>query len=205
MIDFTAQLMLIYRCWIIWDKRWVVVAVPGSFAFLTLCQGLAYIGLTGIILPNKYSGKRQRSHYITHWTKILLTSRGIHPAQGSSNLHRSLRIIAAMLIESGLLMFTFQLAFVIVFSLRPGIVDIIASPTGQIYGITPTLLNIRVTMGTAYEKTTEKTASLRFAHSERATTQVTGTSISATGVQFRSVGTESDDASNNERVSGDAV
>ncbi|KAF8881431.1 hypothetical protein BD779DRAFT_1675391 [Infundibulicybe gibba] len=131
-------------------------------------------------------------------TKILLTSQEVRSALGS-NSHWALRIAAAILIESGLLIFAFQLAFIILFN--QDIFDIISGPTTQIYGITPTLLNIRVVMGSAYDKNAERTRTLRFAHSEGgAATQTTGTSMSAAGIRSRGINTEFDDISDNERA-----
>ncbi|KAF8881472.1 hypothetical protein BD779DRAFT_1675419 [Infundibulicybe gibba] len=217
-IDCLAQMILLYRCWIIWDRRWAVVAIPGSLALVALGQGFAYVGLTD---PSSKSTdpRLTRTIGITGYSislvtnalitslivaKILSTLRKVRPVLGS-NSHRSLRIITTMLIESGLLMFAFQLALVVLLSSRPTMVSIISNPIAQIYGITPTLLNIRVMMGSAYNKTTEKTASLRFAHSRGAVTQTTGPGMSAAGVQFQGIDTESDDSSNDKRAAGGAV
>ncbi|KAF8868960.1 hypothetical protein BD779DRAFT_1682818 [Infundibulicybe gibba] len=127
-------------------------------------------------------------------TKILLTSQEVRPVLGS-NSHRSLRIAAAVLIKSGLLMFTFQLVFVILFSSLRAPVDLIYSSIPQIYGITPTLLNIRVVMGSAYDET-EKTRSLRFAHSRGAAAR-TGTNVSAAEAESRGINIGLDDAPDN--------
>ncbi|KAF8885309.1 hypothetical protein BD779DRAFT_683811 [Infundibulicybe gibba] len=39
-IDYLAQMILLYRCWIIWNKRWAVVAIPGFLALVSLGLGL---------------------------------------------------------------------------------------------------------------------------------------------------------------------
>ncbi|KAF8868867.1 hypothetical protein BD779DRAFT_823958 [Infundibulicybe gibba] len=209
MIDYLAQMILLYRCWIIWDKRWVVVAVSGILALITLGLGFAFVGLTNFSLRS--TNPEKLSHLIGTIgimaysislglnalttslivIKILLTSRRVHPARGS-NLHQPLHIVAATLIESGLLMFAFQLVFVILFSARPTTFNIISSPSAQIYGINPTLLNIRIVMGTADNKTTDKIASLRFAHSRGSATQAAGRSMSAAGIQSQGISTELD-------------
>ncbi|KAF8881468.1 hypothetical protein BD779DRAFT_1675417 [Infundibulicybe gibba] len=221
-IDFLAQMILLYRCWIIWNRRWVVVVAPGLLALVTLGQGFAYVGLT------KPSPQSTDTWILSHFmktigitaysislgvsalttslivTRILLTSWQVRPMLGS-NSHRSLRIAAAMLIESGLLMFAFQLAFVVLLSSGSIMFNIVSCPTAQIYGITPMLLNIRVMMGAAHVKTTEKMASLRFAHSGGAATRTTGQSTRTAGVQSQGIDTESDDGSSNERAIDDAV
>ncbi|KAF8881451.1 hypothetical protein BD779DRAFT_1011370 [Infundibulicybe gibba] len=213
-IDFLAQMILLYRCWIIWDSRWVVVAVPGFLALLALVGEFALVGLqvspidtmhifipTGIA-TNSVSLVVNALTTSLIVTKILLTSREVRPVLGS-NSHRSFRIVVALLIESGLLMFAFQLVYVVLFFQVP--FDIISNSTTQIYGITPTLLNIRVAMGTAYDKTTEKTRTLRFAHSEGAATQAISPNMIEAGTQFRDPDTELDDVSSSGRATDDTV
>ncbi|KAF8889839.1 hypothetical protein BD779DRAFT_1799675 [Infundibulicybe gibba] len=193
--DYLAQMILLYRCWIIWDRRWMVVGGPGLLAFVAFGGGLALIDidnspdrakvvhLSALIGVTVYSISLAVNALATALIviKILLTTREVRPVLGSDS-HRSLHIVTAMVIESGLLMLAFQLAFVILFRSQSPAVRIVANTITQIYGITPTLLNIRVVMGSAYDKTTEKTRSLRFAHSGGAATQTTGPSMSMAGV-----------------------
>ncbi|KAF8881467.1 hypothetical protein BD779DRAFT_1012161 [Infundibulicybe gibba] len=222
-VDCLAQMILLYRCWIIWDRRWAIVAVPGFLSLVALGGGLALVGLYNSPLWNTDIEKIVRLFKLTGTTtystslgvnalttslivaRIFLTSREVRPVLGSDS-HRSLRIAIAMLAESGLLMFTFQLVLVILFSCQRSVFGIISGPRAQIYGITPTLLNTRVIMGTAYDKTTEKTRSLRFAHSGGAATQTTGPSMSVAGIQSRrGINAELDDASSNGGAANDAV
>ncbi|KAF8881449.1 hypothetical protein BD779DRAFT_1011095 [Infundibulicybe gibba] len=89
-------------------------------------------------------------------TKILLTAREVRVSWAPTRIDLSDR--HSMLIESGLLMFAFQLSSSF-YTTEWNLTSFLAqSPK---YGITPTLLNIRVAMGTAYDKTTEKTRTLR--------------------------------------------
>ncbi|KAF8871678.1 hypothetical protein BD779DRAFT_1575513 [Infundibulicybe gibba] len=198
----------------------------GMSELVSLGQGFAYAGLIKFSLKSVGSGKFGHLSVLIGIaaysislganalttslivTKIFLTSRQVRSVLGPSS-DRSIRIATAMLIESGLLMFAFQLVFIVLFSSGTTMVNIIFGPTAQRYGITPTLLNIRVMMGTAYDKTTENsTTSLRFAHSGGAATQTTGLSTSAAGVQFkgpRGIDTESDETSSDERATDDAV
>ncbi|KAF8881457.1 hypothetical protein BD779DRAFT_1011679 [Infundibulicybe gibba] len=220
-IDFLAQMILLYRCWIIWSKRWAVVVVPGFLSLVTLGGGFAIAGLFDSLVRSvnhdrfdpllRSTGTATNSislavNALTTFlivVKIFLTSREVRSALGS-NSHQSLRIATAMLIESGLLVLAFQLVFVVLYN-QPAF-SVISGATTQIYGITPTLLNIRVIMGSAYDRTTEKTRTLRFAHSERgATTQITGSSMSAAGVRSRDINTELNDVPNNEIAAGNAV
>ncbi|KAF8881479.1 hypothetical protein BD779DRAFT_1675423 [Infundibulicybe gibba] len=215
-IDYLSQMILVCRCWIVWDKRWAVVAVPGFLAFITLGGGFALFGLLNSPLwgaagdPEKVARIFRSTGAVKNSislvanalttslivTKILLTSREVSPTLGS-NSHPSLRLVTATLIESGLLMFSFQVVYVVLFSLQHPATDIIAGPIIQIYGITPTLLNIRVVMGSAYNKTTVEARSLGFARMEEAATQTTSPSIGTAGVQSRGIDAGLDCASNN--------
>ncbi|KAF8874479.1 hypothetical protein BD779DRAFT_1790493 [Infundibulicybe gibba] len=222
-IDYLAQMILLYRCWIVWGRRWAVVAVPGFLALVTLGGGFALAVFSNPFLwsnvnPPSLIRRFQPTGVTTSSislvvnalttlliiTKIFITSREVRSALGSDS-HQSFRIATAMLIESGLLMFAVQLVYVVIFSVRLEGINIISSLVTQIYGITPTLLHIRVAMGSAYDKTTEKTRSLRFAHSGGAATQTAGLSTGAAGVQSQGIIAECNGASNDERDADDAT
>ncbi|KAF8870990.1 hypothetical protein BD779DRAFT_1541000 [Infundibulicybe gibba] len=209
--DYLAQMILLYRCWVIWSRQWVVVAVPGFLALVSLGGGLAFAVFSHSPLwstsPENIFPLYQSMGVATTsislavnalamsiiMTKILLTSPEVRPALGS-DLRRSFHIVAAILIESGFLVLAFQLVFVVLFSIQHPAAIMIALPIIQIYGITPTLLNIRIVMGSAGDKTTTKSLSLRFAHPGGATTRTTGRSMSA--VQAQSINIEPDNVSN---------
>ncbi|KAF8877526.1 hypothetical protein BD779DRAFT_107704 [Infundibulicybe gibba] len=176
-------MILLYRCWIVWNRRWMVVAVPGFLALASLGWGFALMGLDNSPFWNTDQKKITRLFALTGAIansvslvanalttsliviKIFLTSRELRFF--GSDLHRSLRIVTAVVIESGLLMFAFQLAFVILFSFESSVpvLEIISHSLTQIYGITPALLNIRIVTGSTHDKTTEKIYSPRFTHS----------------------------------------
>ncbi|KAF8871793.1 hypothetical protein BD779DRAFT_1805748, partial [Infundibulicybe gibba] len=204
LVDYLGQMILLYRCWIIWDRRWIVVAFPGLLALVTFGGGFTLLGLYSstneklfeIIGTMTYSISLSVNTLTTALIviKIFLISQDVCPDPGSHS-HLSLRIIVAMLIESGLLLFAFQLIFVILFFARLPALEIISGATTQIYGITPTLLSIRVVMGSAYDRTTEKTRSVRFARSG-------GPRMSIDGIQTRAIDIDLDDVLDNERTPG---
>ncbi|KAF8881485.1 hypothetical protein BD779DRAFT_1675428 [Infundibulicybe gibba] len=224
-VDSLAHVILLYRCWIIWDKRWAVVAIPGFLVLAALGIGFALARLS-----TPHTGSDSDSEAYVHicrsmgaarhsvslvvnafttsliMTKIFLTPRVV----GSSpifNSHWPLRVVPAMLIESGFLMFAYQLAFTVLFWIGDPAFNIMGGPIPQIYGIAPTLLSIRVAMGSAHNKTTVGTLSLRFSHpAGGAATPTTGLSTaSAAGRQSRGINTEFGDDSNSEGAAGNAV
>ncbi|KAF8870546.1 hypothetical protein BD779DRAFT_1791915 [Infundibulicybe gibba] len=207
-IDYLAQMILLYRCWIVWNRQWVVVVVPGFLALVSLGGGFALTGFHNSPFQNRNQAKMTHifaligvvtnsvslvANALTTLlivTKILLTSREVRLL--GSHSHRSLRIVTAVVIESGLLTSAFQLAFVILFSSQSSIpvLEISSHMLTQIYGITPALLHIRIAMGSTHDETTERTRSLRFARSGGATTQVTSPSMAMAGVQSRDINSE---------------
>ncbi|KAF8868959.1 hypothetical protein BD779DRAFT_1682817 [Infundibulicybe gibba] len=221
--DYLAQMILLYRCWIIWDRRWAVVAVPGFLALITLGGGFVLVGLFNSPLGTTDTGDMSRLYMLTGITtysislvvnalatllivsRILSTSRRTHPVL-DSNTHQSFRVAIAMLIESGLLMLAFQLAFVILFAFQMDAAFCIVSDLiTPIYGITPTLLNIQVAMGSAHGKPTEKTRSPKFAHSGGAATQATYPNMDAAGDRSWGIDTKPDDDSDGEGAVNDTV
>ncbi|KAF8881435.1 hypothetical protein BD779DRAFT_1675394 [Infundibulicybe gibba] len=218
-MDYLAQMILLYRCWIVWGRRWAIVAIPGFLALVTLGGGFAIadldnspiwkIDVEGIyqiyrpvgIVTNATSLVVNALTTFLIVTKIFITSREVRPVLGS-NSDRSFCIATAILIESGLLTFAFQLVYVVLFSIQHSAVCTISGLVGQIYGITPTLLNIRVITGSTYDETTEKMLSLRFAHSGEAATQKCMAGIHW---QSRDINVGFDDVLNKERAADDTT
>ncbi|KAF8886018.1 hypothetical protein BD779DRAFT_1532088 [Infundibulicybe gibba] len=199
-------MILLYRCWIIWGRRWLVVVVPGFLALVSLGGGLALAGLGNsplwgtdrekVILLFRVTGITAYSISLS----ILVASQEARPVLGF-NLHRSLRTTIVMMIESGVLMFALQLVVVLLFAREA--FAVISSPMIQIFGIAPTLLCIRVVMGSAYGKTTR--AQGESDHSGRTSTQTTSPCMSAAGVQSWGTNTRFSDTSNNEGAADNTV
>ncbi|KAF8164323.1 hypothetical protein BJ912DRAFT_935017 [Pholiota molesta] len=84
-----------------------------------------------------------------------------------SRLESKLRPLISIFIESGMLTFFSQLTWVVLFQLQDTGFNSIAGPGTMIYGITPTLVLVRVAMGRSYEgkATTVVHSSMPFAHS----------------------------------------
>ncbi|KAF8869131.1 hypothetical protein BD779DRAFT_781637 [Infundibulicybe gibba] len=219
-IDFLAQMILLYRCWIIWGRRLIVVAIPGFLALVSLAGGFALAGLENSPLwdtdPDKTGFFYQTIGIMTYTislavnalatslivTKILLTSREVRSVLGSDS-HRPFRIVTAMLIESGLLTFAFQLVFVVLFSIQHPAQDLISFPIAQIYGITPILLNIRVLLGSTYDEAAERRLSLSFAR--RGGAPIRAPVLSINTIRSWGISIDLDNISNSERDASGVV
>lgn len=163
--DFFGQLILIYRCWLLWSRNYWIIVFPtltsvGGLACIAAAihsllrinpsspiapSSLVPLGLAGFILP------LCANVFVTALiaTRIWLLSphrlhddlRGVYVPQGRG------RAAIDIVIESGALYLVVQLIFVVLFAIHhpaQGIVSVIAV---QIYGIAPALIFIRVALG----------------------------------------------------------
>jgi len=191
--DFIAQSILIYRCWIVWGYNIHVVIVPSLLAFtflalwiasgtapLSIIQGqfydlawsniLAQTGLTLSITVNALvTGLIVfRIFKVFKEVKTSTLDDQILGVTGGS-----LQRVIFILIESGMALFSIQLARLVV-----GIVTtdaaldtfyLIVGIHEMINGITPTIILVRVSMGLSFHdessmvKATSSIGSLRFA------------------------------------------
>ncbi|KAI6042535.1 hypothetical protein EDC04DRAFT_2878478 [Pisolithus marmoratus] len=166
--DFFGDLVLIYRCWIIWSKTPIVIVLPflAALGGLACIAGVAHLvltinptspapppaivplGLAGYILP--MCTNAIVTSLIVY--KIWDTSRGL-PGSPEFIGQGAARHAIGLIIESGLLYFLAQLVYVVLFALQHPAVAIIALMAVQIYGIAPTLIIIRVALGISSEYT----------------------------------------------------
>ncbi|KAH9941735.1 uncharacterized protein BXZ73DRAFT_98127 [Epithele typhae] len=164
--DLLGVLILLYRCWIIWSKRYDIVILPAILALtgFACILGVAILVVTTdptapspspAIVPLGLAGYTLPliTNTITTGliiTKLLLTSRRspVAPDEEARSAVRSavLRAIA-VIVESGLLYLSTQATFVCLFALGHPAQAIIAVVAAQVYGITPTLMIIQVALG----------------------------------------------------------
>lgn len=179
LIDYISQLILIYRCWIMWGQKWPVVVLPllsSLAAFvggLVVSVDLAVVGRNGIAaswsLPLGTA-----SFALSLVTNTLVTAtlvlrlwgiyreiKAVMPSL-SSQTH-DLRPTISMLVESGALTFIGQLIWVVLFGLQNPGLNTVGGPITQFYGINPTIIIIRVAKGSSYETTrTRMEGTMRF-------------------------------------------
>ncbi|KAF8999653.1 hypothetical protein BDQ17DRAFT_1328182 [Cyathus striatus] len=176
LIDFVAQSILLYRCWIIWDKKYFLIIFPGLLAIGSLA------GIIGdIIIPNidpdnfiaepdlamfSYSSSLAVNALVTGLivSRIwFLTSQITALSPHASN--RPYNVIIAMLLESGALVLLAQICWLVLYIHSNNGYDIVSGAISQIYGFTPAILLIRVALGTSYDSETKLSTSIAFADS----------------------------------------
>ncbi|KAG6334145.1 hypothetical protein ID866_4952 [Astraeus odoratus] len=188
--DFLGNVVLMYRCFMLWGNNPIVVILP----FLAALGGLACIaGVANLVLsinptspapPHAVVPLGLAGYTLPLCTNVIVTSLIVFriwytsyilpsspPFAGQTAARRAMMLI----IESGLLYLLTQLVYVVLFALEHPATGIIAVIAVQIYGIAPTLIIIRVALGISAEQTSNTMVSTRIKwvarHSDR-----TGTS-----------------------------
>jgi len=162
-VDVIAQGVLIYRCWVVWDRKLAVVVVPSILALTSLATSLTLSGWLALLWP----------HIDTeppHWYfaigilsfslslivnaiftgllafKIAKTSMALRHTLARGK--RDYAPLISILIESGLIFFVVQLVWIICFSIpaTTNAISLTGGPITIIYGIIPTTIVVRVSM-----------------------------------------------------------
>ncbi|KAJ7167067.1 hypothetical protein C8R46DRAFT_1272326 [Mycena filopes] len=186
--DFFSQLLLIYRCYMVWGKSIAVIILPLLIALASLSCGLAVTALVNAIDPTAPQvpatlvpigdADFALSIILNFLVSALIVGRIWWMTRGSpipQSKTSSVQRAAGLIIESGLLFLAVQFVFVILFAIAHPAQAVIEPLATQIYVISPMLIIVRVGMGAAYDPTTNQTgtrtgASMRFAHSKATST-----------------------------------
>lgn len=174
--DLVGDLVLVYRCWMLWGKNYYVVILPLLSAFAGFgCimevlhliivtdptapappPAIMTLGLAGYILPLATNVVVTSLIVYRIWiSSHVVKESPVVIGQGAS--HRAMMLI----IESGALYLIIQFVFVVLFAIQHPALGIVAVIATQIYGIAPTLIIIRVGLGISSEHTTKAITSTR--------------------------------------------
>jgi len=165
--DFIGQLIIIVRCWLLWDKNYWVTIVPSLCALAGLgCilgippillnldpnapvapKSLVPLGQAGYILPLCANVMVTmliclRIWYLSPRKKANMASARIPSGSGLAAIN--------IVVESGMLYLAAQLTYTVLFTMGHPAQAIAALMAVQIYGIAPTLIVIRVSLGLSY-------------------------------------------------------
>ncbi|KAJ7457392.1 hypothetical protein FB451DRAFT_1047355 [Mycena latifolia] len=190
--DFFSQLILIYRCYLVWGKTIWVIILPVLVAFASVACGIALIGLVLSINPTAPQAPAAivpigdaafaMSLILNFMTSTLIVGRIWYMSrqsriQGIPHSKTSIQRAIEIIIESGLLFLAAQFVFVVLFAIAHPAQAVVEPVATQIYGISPTLIIVRVGMGASYEQTTKSPmTSVRFIHfSKKVETDLDGT------------------------------
>ncbi|KAJ8496206.1 hypothetical protein ONZ51_g1251 [Trametes cubensis] len=181
--DLLGDAMLVYRCWLMWsDHRWVVVLpiLSAIAGFVCLCQVAHFVATlspTSPVPPAAVVPLTTAGYALPLCTnamatgllalKIWMMTRTRHVTSGGGyRLHRSVRLaghVIAVIVESGLIYLATQLVLVVLVSIKHPAEAIVGVIAVQVYGIAPTLIVIRCTLGITTETTRKDVSHLVWA------------------------------------------
>ncbi|GJE85447.1 hypothetical protein PsYK624_015260 [Phanerochaete sordida] len=165
--DFLGDLILIYRCYIIWGRNYYITIIP----LLTASSGLICAavvghfvwGTTGSTAMPSIVPLALASFILPLCTNVMVTGLIIGRIWWMSKdtalyelpTRSTTRAAISVMIESGALYFIVQLIFVVIFGINhPAEVIMILIAT-QTYGIASTLILIHVGLGLSWEQTVQ--------------------------------------------------
>ncbi|KAI0674428.1 hypothetical protein C8Q78DRAFT_593434 [Trametes maxima] len=156
--SFLSQLMMIHRCWAVWDHAWLVVCAPALMAVASF--------VCAVIGPARLPLSEFRSPFIAPRLLLfdvlscvfallvdtLVTTLIIYRLRRLSadarrvfqSVSDAIFALMACVVETGALLAAAQLAMLVFLVLEHPAVIIVESVAAQIYGIAPTLMIIRL-------------------------------------------------------------
>ncbi|KDR68914.1 hypothetical protein GALMADRAFT_145933 [Galerina marginata CBS 339.88] len=153
-VDATSQGVLIYRCWIMWGKNLFIVILPSLLTLVSFVTSIILVGTEQIVdTPVWFFPMGTASFSISLSVNTIVTALLIwklvqaHGEVPAGKGKHNLRLLISMLIESGMLTFVSQLTWVVLFQIQNNGLSAWGSPLTMIYGITPTVVLVRVSMG----------------------------------------------------------
>ncbi|CAK5266248.1 unnamed protein product [Mycena citricolor] len=171
--DFFGQLVLIYRCYLVWGRNVWAVILPILLALGSVSCGMAVTGIVQQTSPTSNQvpvalipmGDATFSlsiicNFITTGLivgRLWILSRGMDAALINGKAQSLAQKAIGIIIESGLLFFLTQFVFIVLFALAHPAQAIIEPIACQVYAISPLLILVRVGMGMSYEQSTFET------------------------------------------------
>jgi len=177
-IDFISQLILLYRCWIMWRQPLVMV-IPCLISLAFLVTALTTLSYqikdvaNSLPFPDWYLSAVTAFFFLSLGVNALVTSlivyriitvyndiRGFNNVQSGAygSGHRNLYPLISILIESGLITFVAQLAQSIMYKSAEAAFPLVGGCVVMLYGISTTVVLVRVDTGVSYDNNTSRTA-----------------------------------------------
>ncbi|KAF8808527.1 hypothetical protein BYT27DRAFT_7188840 [Phlegmacium glaucopus] len=167
-IDFIAQGVLTYRCWVVWNRQVLVIVVPFILSIISLATSLTLIGKLVIIGKTKqfsnppawFSPFGTLSFSLSLAVNAIFTGLLVFKIIKASLAFRrscirnprgkkDLLPLICMLIESGIVLFVVESLWVLLFSLDSNAFYLLSGLVPMIYGIVPTMIVVWVGMRNA--------------------------------------------------------
>lgn len=163
-ITFIAQGVLIYRCWLLWGRRLLMISVPLVLAWLSFGTSLAMVGALVEPSPDFRVPGAFQDWFVPLSTAAFSASLGVNAivaillavkiyevqriAEHSLTVQKRrvhpLRSFISIINDSGMLMLGCQIIWLTLFRLNNVGFFLIKGPIVMIYGLTPTLIYQRI-------------------------------------------------------------
>ncbi|RPD78952.1 hypothetical protein L226DRAFT_236713 [Lentinus tigrinus ALCF2SS1-7] len=154
---FLSQLIMIHRCWAVWDYRHTVVFIPLLMAiagFVCAILGPARLSVADFVSPFVapriqaldlvFSVLSLLVFALTTYLIILRLRRVSAPVRNVQSMESLVWSLVGACIEAGALLVLAQLAVVILLAIGHPAIIIAESLASQVYGIAPTMMIIRL-------------------------------------------------------------
>ncbi|KAG2745487.1 hypothetical protein P692DRAFT_20955139 [Suillus brevipes Sb2] len=171
-VDIIGDLLLLYRCWLVWGKNYYVIILPlltalaGFGCILPIPSLVLSINPTSPVPPTEIVPLTTAGYALPLCTNIMVTGLiagrlwylSRIPIIDEHGKPVVLKIAAGgrpmmLIIESGALYMVTQLIFVVLVAIRNPAEAVLSLAGTQIYGIVSTLIIIRVGLGISSEQT----------------------------------------------------
>ncbi|CAK5278282.1 unnamed protein product [Mycena citricolor] len=174
--DFVGQLVLIYRCYLVWAQNVWIIILPFLIALGALACGMS---VTGIVMKISPTGEQvptalvpmgdatfSLSIILNFITSALIVGRLWWMTRGldnsvlsktrstGGNAQTLAQRATGIIIESGALFLVVQFIFIVLFAIGHPAQALMEPIAVQVYAIAPLLIVVRVATGNSYEQTT---------------------------------------------------
>ncbi|KAF8843683.1 hypothetical protein BDN67DRAFT_1066601 [Paxillus ammoniavirescens] len=175
-INLLGDFILIYRCWMVWGKNYLVVIIPllssiGGFScMIAVLDILLATSPSAPVPPAALVPLGIATYVLPLCTNFIVTALIVFRIWSSSRTvpgspiqigQGATRRAMMLVIESGAIYLAVQFVFVVLFSIRHPAEAILAVMATQVYGIAPTLIMIRVGLGISSENSSNTMMSTR--------------------------------------------
>ncbi|KAF7295716.1 hypothetical protein MIND_01112100 [Mycena indigotica] len=169
--DFCSQLILIYRCYLVWGRNKWIVIVPILIALAAVGCGVGLIGLVLTINPSSPQAPAEivpvgdaafaMSLILNFTVSSLIVSRIYYITRenrrhGITYTDTAIQRAIGIIVEAGLLFLLVQFVFVVLFAIAHPAQAILVPIATQVYGISPTMIIVRVGLGSHLPQTTAR-------------------------------------------------
>ncbi|OBZ67460.1 hypothetical protein A0H81_12649 [Grifola frondosa] len=160
--DLLGDMVLLYRCWLVWGQNyWIIIlpsltAIAGFACLMEVMHLLLSINPTAPVAPASIVPLGIAGYALPLCTNVMTTALIAGRIWWSTRTHgqpvlrstkRATNGAMAIVVESGLLYLVTQLIFVVLFAIKHPAQAIVAVIAVQIYGIAPTLISSASRLG----------------------------------------------------------